>query len=162
MDTGFGRSAPPAGQTLRCRLVTVGVSRPQTQLGDMLSIDMHEVLGITEPAGGSKTSTLLLAAPGSCLLERIRASAAIGSIEVASPALEIEADLAVSPLWGNAGQEPNPVGFEAIQVRVHMKADAPEPALQALIRHATIWSPTAKTLHAQTHLDVSLAPKVLS
>ena len=123
---------------------------------------MHGALGMTDPAGGTKTSTLLLATLGSCLLERIRANAAIGSIEVASLILEIEAELAVSPLWGNAGQNPNPVGFEAIQIRVHMDADAPEPALQALIKHAMIWSPVANTLHAPIHLDVSLVPKVVS
>ena len=161
-STGSGKVFPPADRTLRCRLVAEGASRPQTHLGDAPPIDMHGVLGMTDPAGGTKTSTLLLATLGSCLLERIRANAAIGSIEVTSLELEIEADLAVSPLWGNAGQDPNPIGFEAIEVRVHMDANAPEPALQALIKHAMIWSPVANTLHAPIHLDVSLVPKVVS
>ena len=117
---------------------------------------------MADPAGGTRMSTLLMATLGSCLLERIRANAAIGNIDIANLMLEIEADLAVSPLWGNAGQEPSPVGFEAIQVRVHMDADAPAAALQALIKHAMIWSPVANTLHAPIHLDVSLVPKVVS
>ena len=159
---GAGQAAPPLDRILRCRLVTIGASRPQTHLGDLPPIDLHGALGIAEPAGGPKTSTLLLATLGSCLLERIRANATIGSIEVTSLVLEIEAELAVSPLWGDAGQQPNPVGFEAIQVRVHMDANAPEPALQALIKHAMIWSPVANTLHAPIHLDVSLVSKAAS
>ena len=95
-------------------------------------------------------------------MERIRANATIGNIDVANLVVEVEADLAVSPLWGNAGHEPNPVGFETIQVRVHMDADAPEAALRALIQHAMIWSPVANTLHAPIHLDVSLVPKIAS
>ena len=157
-----GQAAPPVDRTLRVRLVTAGASRPQTHLGKLPPVDLYEALGFAEPAGGAKTSALLLAALGSCLLERIRANAALGSIEVASLVLEVEADLAVSPLWGDAGQEPNPVGFEAIQVRVHMEADAPEPALQALVKHAMIWSPVANTLHAPIHLNVSLVAKVAS
>ena len=160
--TGAGPAAPPVSRTLRCRLVTIGPSRPQTHLGDLPPVDLHGALGIAEPAGGPKTSTLLLATLGSCLLERIRANAAIGNIDVTSLVLEIEAELAVSPLWGDAGQQPDPVGFEAIQVRVQMEANAPHPALQALIQHAMIWSPVANTLHAPIHLDVSLAQKAVS
>ena len=159
---GLDRAAPDADRILRCRVVTVGASRPLTHLGDLPPVDMHEALGIRDQMAGSKTSTLLLATLGSCLRERIRANATIGSIEVASLVLEIEAELAVSPLWSDAGQKPNPVGFEAIQVRVHMDADAPEAALQALIKHAMIWSPVANTLHAPIQLDLSLVPKVVS
>ena len=123
---------------------------------------MHEALGIDGPVAGLKTSTLLLATLGSCLLERIRANATIGNIEITKLVLEVEAELAMSPLWDKSGQEPNPVGFEAIQVRVHIDADAPDPALQALIEHAMIWSPVANTLHTPIHLDVSLVPKLVS
>ncbi len=156
------RSARHAGRMLRCRVVASGAAGLHTHLGDLPPIDMHEALGLSASAGGSKTSTLLLATLGSCLAERIRANATIGNIEVTNLVLDVEADLAASPLWGNAGQEPNPVGFETIQVRVHIEADAPEAALKAIIQHAMIWSPVANTLHAPIHLDVSLAPKVLS
>ena len=162
VTTGAAEAAPPGDRMLRCRLVTVGASRPQTHFGDLPPIDLHAALGIAEPAGGPKTSILLLATLGSCLLDRIRANATIGSIDVTSLVLEVEAELAVSPLWDDAGQHPNPVGFEAIQVRVHMDANAPEPVLQALIKHAMIWSPVANTLHAPIHLDVSLVQKAVS
>ena len=154
VPAGSGQAGPPTDRTLRCRLVAVGAARPPTHHGDSPPLDKHRVRGMVAPAGGTKTTPHRL--------ERIRANAAIGNIEVANLALEIEADLAVSPLWGNAGQKPNPVGFEAIQVRVHMDANAPEAALQALIKHAMIWSPVANTLYAPIHLDVALVPKVVS
>ena len=102
-------------------------------------------------------SELLLATLGACLVERIRANAALGNIVLLNLVLEIEAPLVVSPLWGEAPHEPKPVGFETIQVRVHIEANAPDAALRALINHAALWSPVANTLHAPIHLDVALA-----
>jgi hypothetical protein len=60
-------------------------------------------------------------------------------------------------LWPPLGQEPRPVGFEAIRVEVRMEAAASPEALRALIAHAVLWSPVANTLHGPVHLDVSLA-----
>jgi hypothetical protein len=138
-----------------------GPSRPRTHFGILPPVDLQTSLGVTEPAAATPSS-LLLATLGACLVERIRANAAIGNIAVTNLVLEIAADLAVSPLWSGTGHAPEPAGFEAIQVRVHMEADAPDAALQALVRHATLWSPVANTLHAPIHLDVALVPKVLS
>ena len=90
---------PAANRTLRCRLVANGAGRTQTHLGDLPPVDMHEALGTGEPSDGLKSSTLLLATLGSCLLERIRANAMIGNIDVQSLVLEVEAELAISPLW---------------------------------------------------------------
>ena len=95
-------------------------------------------------------------------MDRIRANAAIGNIAVTDLVVEIESDLAASPLWGGADHAPEPVGFETIQVRVHLDADAPDDALNALVKHAMLWSPVANTLHAPIHLDVALIPKVVS
>ena len=159
VSTSAGDAA--ADRTLRCRLVANGAGRSQTHLGNLPPVDIHEALGIVESADGLKSSRLLLATLGSCLLERIRANATIGNIDVQKLVLEVEAELAISPLWDNSHQEPRPVGFESIQVKVHMDADAPEAALQTLIQHAMIWSPVANTLHAPIHLDVTLVPKVV-
>ena len=45
----------------------------------------------------------------------------------------------------------------ASYLTVHLDADAPHDALSALIRHVTLWSPVANTLHNPVHLDVALA-----
>ncbi len=117
---------------------------------------------MAEPAGSASTSTILLATLGGCLVERIRANAAIGGITIGHLELKIEADIAASPLWGAAGHEPQSVGFETIQVRIHLDADAPDDAVNALVKHAMLWSPVANTLHAPIHLDVAFVPKVVS
>ena len=129
-------------------------------MADLPPVDMHEALGLSHPAGSPATSTLVLATLGSCLVERIRANAALGGISIAHLELELEADLTASPLWGGAGHEPKAVGLEAIQVRVHLDADAPEAALRALVNHAVLWSPVANTLHSPIHLDVAFVPVV--
>jgi hypothetical protein len=55
------------------------------------------------------------------------------------------------------GRAEDPVKCEAIHVTVHLEADAPREALTALVRHATLWSPVANTLHNPVHVDVALA-----
>jgi hypothetical protein len=52
---------------------------------------------------------------------------------------------------------PGSIGFETVKVVVRLEADAPRDALDALVRHATLWSPVANTLHNPVHLDVLLA-----
>ena len=59
-------------------------------------------------------------------------------------------------LWGAGNLNPHTIGFEAISVVVRMDADAPRTTLEALVRHATLWSPVANTLHNPVHLDVTL------
>lgn len=156
-----GPGGPLSPRTLHCRLVAEGTSRPRTHLGDLPPVDMHGALGMAEPAGSASISTVLLATLGGCLVERIRANAVIGGVTIRHLELKIEADMPASPLWG-AGREPGPVGFEAVQVRVQLDADAHDDALHALVKHAMLWSPVANTLHAPIHLDVAFVPKVVS
>ena len=54
--------------------------------------------------------------------------------------LSIEADVVTSPMWAPLGQEPRPVGFEAIRVEVRMGATASSEALRALTQYAVLWS----------------------
>ncbi len=45
---------------------------------------------------------------------------------------------------------------EAVHVSVRLDADASREALAALVKHATLWSPVANTLHNPVHLSMSL------
>lgn len=111
------------------------------------------------PPDGSPLPTpseTMLAALGSCLGARIHANAASANIVVRSLALDVQVDVPGSTMWEPPGTSPNPVGFEAIRVAVHMDADSSPDALRALISHALLWSPVANTLHDPVHLDVSL------
>ena len=155
---GMGATLASTDRTLHCHVIASGKARPQTRLGALPPVDLHEALGLQEQSEAS-SSSLLLATLGTCLVDRIRANAAIGNISIVNLVLEIEADLAFSPLWGSQGQNPAPAGFEAIQVKVHLDANAPDAALEALVKHAMLWSPVANTLHAPIHLDVTLVPR---
>ena len=59
-------------------------------------------------------------------------------------------------MWGTGDLTPKTIGFETIRVSVRIEADAPRASLDALVRHATLWSPVANTLHNPVHLDVTL------
>ena len=120
-------------------------------------IKVEERLGLTSDGGAASPSEILLAALGSCLATCIHADAVTGSITVQSLEVAIEADVAVSPIWGPVGHDPGPLGFAAIRVTVDLQADAPPDALRALIAHAVLWSPVANTIHDPVHLDVTLA-----
>ncbi len=144
---------------LRCRLVAAGSARPQIHLGDLEPVEMHEALGISEPSTGKTHTTILLATLGGCLVDRIRANAAIGNIALASLVVEIESDPGQGPVWGSGARPPGPVGLETIHVRVHADSDATDEAMRALISHAALWSPVANTLHAPIHVDVALVPR---
>lgn len=147
----------PPRQTLRCRTVAAGGFRQLNYVRGLPPLPVEERFGPPDDTPVATPSETLLAALGSCLSAHIRANAAAGSIAVESLELEVEADVAASPMWDPLGQAPGAVGFEAIRVAVRMEAAAPPEALCALIAHAVLWSPVANTLHGPVHLDVAVA-----
>ena len=58
--------------------------------------------------------------------------------------------------WGTSDGA-KPLGFEGITVSVHIESTASVEALNALVKHATLWSPVANTLYNPVHLKVTLA-----
>ena len=102
----------------------------------------------------------MLAAFGSCLSLGIHANAVAQGIPIRSLSLDLAGDLNMAAVWGAGNLAPQTIGFETIQVMVHIDAEAPRESLEALVRHATLWSPVANTLHNPVHLDVTLAPAV--
>jgi uncharacterized OsmC-like protein len=149
--------ALPPRRTLHCRTVTGGGFQHMNYVRTLPPIKVEEQLGVTSHGGAASPSEILLAALGSCLATRIHADAVTGSVAVQSLEVAVEADLAISPMWGLAGRDPEPLGFAAIRVTVDLQADAPPEALRALIAHAVLWSPVANTIHDPVHLDVTLA-----
>ena len=151
------QAAAPPGRTLRCRTVAAGGFKHLNYVRGLPPLPVEERFGPPDGAPAASPSETLLAAFGSCLGAHIHANAASGGIVVRSLELDVEADAAPSPLWAPAGQEPGPVGFEAIRVTVRMEAEAAPEALRALVAHAVLWSPVANTLHGPVHLDVAMA-----
>lgn len=154
-----GKGDPTAIRTLRCRTVAQG---RLTQLNYIRGLPPQTVME-DEPDGllgedlAPNASEALLAAFGSCLAIGIHANAVARRIPIRGLELDLEADINTTAVWGTGDIEPKPLGFEAIRVSVQLEADASRQALNALIKHATLWSPVANTLHNPVHLEVSLA-----
>ena len=147
-------------RTLRCRTVASHPTHVSAKIRSLPDMQIEQKLGLGDQEPEATPSELLLATLSACLAKRIHANAATGNIAIATLVLDVEADLAVSPIWTGPGREPAPVGFEVIRVNVHLDASAPPDALRALLSHAVLWSPVANSMHSPVHLDVTLMPRV--
>lgn len=153
-----GAADPSTTRTLRCLTVARGGF---SQLNYIRDLPPQRVIDDEpESLSGEQTtpnaSEALLAAFGSCLAIGIHANALAQGIPLQSLELELAADLNSTAVWGAGDLTPKTIGFETIRVDVRIEADAPRASLEALVRHATLWSPVANTLHNPVHLDVTL------
>ena len=150
-------------KTLRCRTVAQGKFH---QLNYIRHLTPHPVTdaapeSLLAESAAPNASEALLAALGSCLAAGIHATALARHIAVHSLELEVEGDLDTTAGWGTLETNPGPLGFEVITVKVHLVADAPPEVIRALIKHVTLWSPVANTLHNPVHLDVGLSERTV-
>jgi len=155
-----GRADPSAARTLRCRTVAQGRLSQLNYIRDLppQPVTENEPENLSNETNAPNASEALLAAFGSCLAVGMHANALAQGIPIRSLELELAANLDTSAVWGAGNLNPHTIGFEAIRILVRLDADAPRAALEALVRHATLWSPVANTLHNPVHLDVTLAP----
>ena len=154
------KANPLALRTLRCRTVAQGHF---SQLNFVRDLPPQAVVEDASPNLSAETtapnaSEALLAAFGSCLSVGIHANAVAQGIPIRSLTLDLAGDINATAVWGVGKLTPHAIGFENIQVVVHIDAEAPRDVLEALVRHGTLWSPVANTLHNPVHLDVTLAP----
>ena len=154
-----GKADPAAMRTFRCRTVAMGRFH---QLNYIRNLAPHPAME-DEPDGlladdiAPNASEALLAALGSCLAVGIHANAVARRIAIKGLELELEADVNTTAVWGAGDLQPKTIGFETVRVSVRLEADASRKDLNALIKHATLWSPVSNTLHNPVHLDVTLA-----
>ncbi len=155
-----GKAGPAAIRTLRCRTVAQGRFHQMNYIRDLPAqpVMEDEPEGLLAEATAPNASEALLAALGSCLAVGIHANAVARGIPIRSLQLEVEADINTTAVWGAGDLHPRPIGFEAIRVEVRLEADAPRELLETLVRHTTLWSPVANSLHNPVHLDVVLVP----
>ena len=143
--------------TLRCRTVATGGLKLLNYVRALPPLPMDERFGSPDGVPAATPSETLLAALGSCLGAHIHAVAASEGIAVHSLVLDIEADLTAGSMWDPRGLPPRMGGIGVIRVAVHLDADTPREALQALVAHALLRSPVASTLRWPVHLDVDPA-----
>ena len=155
-----GNADPSAVRTLRCRTVAQGRFSQMNYIRDLAAQPVVEAApeSLSSETAAPNSSEALLAAFGSCLAVGIHANAVAQGIPIRSLTLDIAADLNTTAVWGAGNLAPHTIGFASIRVSVQLDAEAPRESLEALVRHATLWSPVANTLHNPVHLDVTLAP----
>lgn len=142
---------------LRCRTVASGGFKNLNYVRNLAPMPVEERLGPPDQAPVPTPFETLLAALGSCLASRIHANATLGNIVVHSLELDLDADVPTSAMWRTDIAIPGPPGLDAIRIRVHLHADAPQDELRSLIANALMLSPVANTLHGPMNLDVALA-----
>ena len=152
-----GKSNPGAVRTLKCRTVAEGKFRHLNMVRDLPPHVVDEPPGLLGDDTAPNPSEALLAALGSCLAVGIHANAVAQDITVRSLELELEADINITSVWGTGDTSPKPVGFEAVRVKVHFDADAPQPVLDEIIARATAWSPVGNTITKPVALTVAAA-----
>ena len=149
---------PAVPRTLRCRTVARGGLQQLNYIRDLppqpVMEDEHQ--GLSAETVAPNASEALLAALGSCLAVGIHANALAQAISVSVLELQLSAEINTTSVWGAGDITPKTIGFDTIRVSVRLEADAPRKTLEALVRHATLWSPVSNTLHNPVHLDVVL------
>jgi uncharacterized OsmC-like protein len=153
-----GRADPTTVRTLTCRTVARGRLHQLNYIRDLppQPVMEDEPEGLSGETIAPNASEALLAALGSCLAVGIHANALAQGVPIRALELELSADINTTSVWGAGDLTPKPIGFETIRVSVRLEADAPRKALEALVRHATLWSPVSNTLHNPVNLDVTL------
>ena len=159
-----GQADPRSTRTLTCRTVAQGRLRQMNYIRDLppQTVMEDEPTGLSSEAAAPNASEALLAALGSCLAVGIHANALAQNLPIKSLELRLSADINTSAAWGAGDLAQKTIGFEAISVSVRLIADAPRKALEALVRHTTLWSPVANTIHNPVHLDVTLEPEAVA
>lgn len=144
-------------RVVRCRTVAVGRLQQVHHIrGLPTQKSTVDPLALSSADAEPNALELLLSAFGSCLAAGIHANAIFRHIPITSLSLELSGEVDDSVHWGTADR-PKPLGFEAIAVSVHIESTSSAKALNALVKHATLWSPVANTLYNPVHLKVSLA-----
>jgi len=149
-----GKENPQAVRTVRCRTVAEAKFRHFNFVRNLPPHIVDEPVALLGDDTAPNPSEALLAALGSCLAVGIHANAVAQGIAIRSLELDLEADINITSVWGVGDTSPKPVGFEAVRVAVRLDADAPKAQLDALISHATKWSPVANTLMKPIALSV--------
>ncbi len=149
-----GRENPAAVKTVKCRTVAEGRFRHLNFVRNLPPHIVDEPPALLGDDTAPNPSEALLAALGSCLAVGIHANAVAQGIAIRSLSLDLEADINITSVWGTGDTSPKPVGFDAVRVTVALDADAPRDRIDALIAHATKWSPVANTIAKPVALQV--------
>lgn len=132
-----------------------GGFRSQATIREFDAIPSDEPEGL----GGDDTAPnpveQLLASLGNCLAVGYAANASAAGIEIRNLQIDLEGDLNLQTFLG-LDKDGN-AGYEGIQVRVHLDADATDDAIEALHAQTVDTSPVGHTLSRPVPVSVDLA-----
>jgi uncharacterized OsmC-like protein len=149
-----GRANPQALKTLKCKTIAEGRFRHLNMIRNLPPYIVDEPPGLLGDDTAPNPSEASLAALGSCLAVGIHANAIARGVTIRKLELELEADINITAVWGTGDTSPKPVGFDAVRVKVTLESDAAPVDRDALIAHATKWSPVANTFTKPVALTV--------
>ncbi len=152
-----GRANPEAIKTLKCKTVAEGRFRHLNYIRDLDPYIVDEPPGLLGDDTAPNPSEATLAALGSCLAVGVHANCVAQDIVVHDLEIELEADINITAVWGTGDTSPKPVGFDAVRVKIHLNAEAPDDKIAEIIERATKWSPVANTFIKPVAIDVSIA-----
>ncbi|NDJ26423.1 peroxiredoxin [Campylobacter sp. MIT 12-8780] len=142
-----GKENPDVIKTLKCKSVAVGKFRHENYIRNLPPYIVDEPPTLLGDDTAPNPSEAVLAALGSCLCVGIHANAIAQNIIVNKLEIELEGDLNITAVWGTGDLSKNkPLGFTDIRIKVNFDCNADEQTKQAIIEHATKYSPVANTM----------------
>ncbi|RAX57529.1 peroxiredoxin [Helicobacter monodelphidis] len=151
-----GKENPEVIKTLKCKTVAKGKFRHENYIRNLPAYIVDEPPTLLGDDTAPNPSEALLAALGSCLAVGIHANAIAQNVVITKLELELEGDLNITAVWGTGDlSEDKPLGFTDVRVKVDLQSNADEKTQNAIISHATKYSPVANTLLRAVNLKVN-------
>ena len=149
------RADPSAGRKrFDARVEWLGGYRTQARLGPYEGVRGDEPEDLAGSASGPAPEEMLLGAVGQCLIVGLAGSASARGIALDELAVEVEGRANLTAAYAVEDGHP---GFDAIDVRVHIEADADRERLEELVQHALKLAPIPDTVSRPVPVDVTLA-----
>jgi uncharacterized OsmC-like protein len=131
-----------------------GGFRSAAQVREFAPLPSDEPLALGGTDGAPNPVEQLLASLGNCLAVGYAANASVAGIELRDVRIELTGDI---DLHAFLGLREGHAGFDGIRVSVHVDADAPREALEALHAKVIGSSPVGHTLSRAVPVDYELA-----
>ncbi|KAA6225632.1 MULTISPECIES: OsmC family protein [unclassified Campylobacter] len=151
-----GKENPEVIKTLKCKTIAVGKFRHENYIRNLPAYIVDEPPVLLGDDTAPNPSEVVLAALGSCICVGIHANAIAQNITISKLEIELEGDLNITAVWGTGDLSKNkPLGFTELRIKVDLQSDADEKTKEALIEHATKYSPVANTMirHVKVEVD---------
>jgi uncharacterized OsmC-like protein len=142
-----GKADPNAIKTLKCKTVLDGQFKNLNYIRSLEPVIVDEPPGLLGEDTAPNPSEMALLSLGSCLSVGIQANASARGYHLAKLEISLEADINITAVWGTGDIDPNKkLGVTVVRASFDIIAPGvSQEELEALVQHATKWSPVANT-----------------